>query len=309
MSIFILALFSYIFNPSVGEYEKKQIVQKFNIPFALKRIPKVSVNYDKLIKLYNDGKYREYIREFRKEKKKFIYVKGDKTDYSKLYLYYTLSLKILSKNNAYQDSICMISASMNGFENLPPFVLREFKNDCRTLKEISVETDKDLKFYINGLLVENNTVYTDENLYNLTVCFNKECKYFKTKSSVLKADEYKEYFTWNIHKGLYISNTIPEAFFRYYNVNQIHYFYKKGKKLFHKVKLNNGIIILEEELNFENDNKENLNLKVNHKTNNNIPVYKKWYFYAGIFAVVGITAGGVYWFQNSGKTNTTVSWQ
>lgn len=314
MSIIILTLFSYIFNPSVTESEQNKLVQKFNISFALKRTPKTDFSEKKLIKLYNDGKYKEYIKSFNKYKKKFIYVKNSKINFNKLYLYQTLSLKILSKNRDYQNSLCLIKASLNNFENLPPFVLKEFKDNCSNLKNISINNNKkNIKIYINGLLINDSIAYVNENIYNLTICNNKTCKYLKTKSSNINKQKYSDYFSWKIKKGLFISNTIPDSFFQYYNVKQVHYFYKKNNELYHKVKLNNGVIILEEKVSLENDSNSQKNkiiLNSNNKpTEQSSPFYKKWYFYVGIVAIVGITAGGVYWLQQDSGTNTSITWQ
>ncbi len=314
MNIIILTLFSYIFNPSVTEAEQNKLVQKFNISFALKRTPKIDFNEKKLIKLYNNGKYRKYIKNFNKYKKKFIYVKNSKINFNKLYLYYTLSLKILSQNKKYQNSLCLIKASLNNFKNLPSFVLKEFKNNCNNLKNISINNNnKNIKIYINGLLIDDSIAYINENTYNFTICNNKTCKYLKTKSSTINKQEYSDYFSWKIKKGLFISNTIPDSFFQYYNVKQVHYFYKKNNELYHKVKLNNGLIILEEKVSLKNnlDNQKNkIILDSNNKpTEQSSPFYKKWYFYAGIVAIVGITAGGIYWIQQDSGTNTSITWQ
>ncbi len=313
MNIIILTLFSYIFNPSVSETEQNRLVQKFNISFALKRIPRINFNEKELIKMYNKGKYRQYINTFNKYKKNFIYVKNSKIDYNKLYLYYTLSLKILSRNKEYQNSLCLIKGALKSFNNLPPFVIKEFKNHCDNLKSISINNNNDkIKIYINGLLINDSTVYINEKLYNLTICKDKRCKYLKTKSSIIDKQKYSDYFIWKIKKGLFISDTIPDSFFLYYNVKQIHYFYKKKNEIYHKVKLNNGVIILEEKIllddTFSDNNKIILNSN-NKPAEHSTPFYKKWYFYAGIVAVVGITAGGVYWFQQDDGKNTSITWQ
>ena len=165
MNIIILALFSYIFNPSVNESEQNKLVQKFNISFALKRTPKINFDEKELIKMYNKGKYREYIKTFNRYKKDFIYVRNNKVDYNKLYLYYTLSLKILSQNKEYQNSLCLIKGALKSFNNLPPFVIKEFKNHCDNLKSISVNNNNDkIKVYINGLLINDTTVYINDKL-------------------------------------------------------------------------------------------------------------------------------------------------
>jgi len=313
MNIIILTLFSYIFNPSITDTEQNKLVQKFNISFALKKTPKINFNSEKLIKLYNSGNYKEYIKLFRKYRKSFIYVKNTTVKFNDLYLYYTLSLKILSKQKDYQKSMCLIKASLNSFENLPSFVLTEFEDNCKNLKEISINNNnKDIKVYINGLYIDSTTANVENKTYNLTICKNERCKYLKTKSSSIDKEKYNDYFSWKIKKGLFISNTIPDSFFQYYNVNQIHYFYKKDKKIYHKVKLNNGVIILEEEISLDKVKVKNiiLNKDKDIKTKqSSTPIYKKWYFYAGIIAIAGITAGGVYWLQQDNGTNTSITWQ
>jgi hypothetical protein len=313
MNIIILTLFSYIFNPSITEVEQDKIIQKFNISFAIKRIPSVNFKDKELIKLYNSGKYKKYINLFNKNIKKFIYVKDNPKAYSKLYLYYTLSLKILSMEKEYQNSLCIIRGGLNNFENLPSFVLKEMPDQCNNLKEISInQNDKNIQIYINGLLIESEIVYVNGDNYNLSVCKDNSCKYLRTKSSKIDKIKYNDYFTWDIKKGLFISNTIPDSFFQYYNVNQIHYFYKKDNDLFHKVKLDNGVIILEEKIILDDidDKKIVLNKDdTNAPKKQSAPIYKKWYFYAGIVTIIGITAGGIYWLQQDTGTNTSVTWQ
>jgi len=311
MNIIILSLFSYIFNPSITSTEQNKLIQKFNISFAIKKTPKIGFSEKKLIKLYNDGKYKKYIKEFKKNLRKFIYVKTDKRDYNKLYLYYTLSLKILNRKKSYTKSLCLIRGSLNSFDNLPPFILEEMPENCEHSKEISIVENKDIKIYINGLQIESEFVYINNKSYNLTICKDNTCRYLKTKSLVINKLKYNDYFNWKIKKGLFYSNKIPDSFFQYYNVEQIHFFYKKNNELYHKVKLNSGIIILEEKILLDNPKKENLVLNKSTKPikEQSTPIYKKWYFYAGIITVIGMTAGGIYWYQQDEQVNTSISWE
>jgi len=311
MNIIILALFSYIFNPSVEQVEQTKLIKKFNISFLIKRTPKVTLDEKKLLKLYNDGKYSKYIKEFDKSVKKFIYVKADKRNYSKLYLYNTLSLKILGKKSKYLKSLCLIRGSLNSFENLPPFVLSEMPERCSKLKEVSIVENKELTTYINGLEIESDYVYTSGDAYNLTICKKNVCRYLRTKSKVIDKLKYSDYFTWTVKKGLVYAQKIPDSFFKYYNVEQIHFFYKKNNELYHKVKLNSGIIIMEERVSLEASNNKDLSLNKDPKPikKQSVPIYKKWYFYAGIVAIVGVTAGGIYWYQKDEVTNTSINWK
>jgi len=309
MNIIILALFTYIFNPSVDEVEQNKLIKKFNIAFVMKKAPIINFNEDNLIKLYNAGKYKEYTEEFNKNINKFMYVKTNKINYNKLYLYNTISFKVLNNKKEYIKSLCLIRASLNNFDDLPAFILSEIPEKCDNINKISIVANNDIKIYINGLLAESENFYVNNKTYNLAICKNQKCRYLKSNSLLIDKIKYNEYFTWKMKRGLFYSQKIPDVFFNYYNTKKIHFFYKKNNQLYHKIKLNNKKVILDEVVLFDNVKKEKLifNKKLAKKQSN--PIYKKWYFYAGIVAIVGVTAGGIYWSQQGEETNTLVSWE
>ena len=211
MNVIILALFSYIFNPSVSQMEQDKLIQKFNINFVLKRTPKINFDEKKLINLYNKGKYKKYIKEFNSNINKFIYVRTQKINYNKLYLYYTLSLKILNQKTEYLQSLCLIRGALNSFENLPPFILGEMPEKCKSLKEISIVENKNLRLYINGLPIESDYVFTSDSNYNLTICKDNTCRYLRTKASKIDKLKYNDDGSVDLYFGPKLPNGAPES--------------------------------------------------------------------------------------------------
>ncbi len=290
MLIFYL-LVNYIFNPNLSNYEENYIIQKYNIPITIKKEKKV--DFISLSKLYGNGLYQEYIKDF---EKKYQYLKIESA--KQFYVNYLLSLKILKAKN-YKEQLCIIKSSLASFEKIPEFLIKDMPDKCDILK-ISISLNPNYNIFINGLPVLDSNFFVNEIPYKITIITERSKKViFKTKIENKKRidNEYLiNYFNIYLKNGYFYSENIEKIPFK----SKTHYFYKKDK-LYHKIidgnKVSLEIIKIKNMLKKTDFNKNNTQRP---------PFYKKWYFYATTIAIV-LTVASISYFTKE-KNNTRVIW-
>lgn len=302
MNLLNILLFSiiYVFSPDLSEKEVNKIKNHLKIANNFIKNEEFLTN-NEIINAYKNGLYEKYIELFEENYKNFAFIENNSVNYKDIYLFYILSLKILN-NEKYNSSICLINQSLDYYEKIPEFVKNENYN-CNKLNKITItlKTTDNLKIYINGLQTNQPLFYVKSIPFNLTICNNSECRYFKTKDTEIN-DEYLKYFDFSVKNNNIFAKNIENSIFNYFLTEEIHYFYKNNDDTYHIIQnkdktLSNNILFLS---NTTSNNK---------KTQNNESLFKKWYFYAITITGVALFSGGAYWYLKEDSKNTNIHWE
>ncbi len=286
----------YVFSPDLSEKEINKVQNYLKISNNFIKTEEILTNND-IINTYKNGLYEKYIELFEENYKSFAFYENNSVNYKDIYLFYILSLKILN-NEKYNSSICLINQSLDFYEKIPEFVKNENYN-CNKLNKINIILkSSDLKIYINGLQTNQSLFYVKSIPYNLTICNNSECRYFKTKNTEIN-DEYLKYFDFSIKNNNIFAKNIEKSMFNYFLTEEIHYFYKNNDDIYHIIQnkdkiLSNNVLFLS-------------NITKNDKKNESL--FKKWYFYAITLTGVALFSGGAYWYLKEDPKNTNIHWE
>ncbi len=286
----------YVFSPDLSQKEINKVQNYLKINHNFVKNEEVLTNND-IINTYKNGLYEKYIELFEDNYKSFAFYENNSVNYKDIYLFYILSLKILN-NEKYNSSICLINQSLDFYEKIPEFVKNENYN-CNKLNKININLKlSDLKIYINGLQTNQSLFFVKSIPYNLTICNNSECRYFKTKNTDIN-DEYLKYFEFSIKNNNIFAKNIENSIFNYFLTEEIHYFYKNNDDIYHIIQnkdkiLSNNVLFLSNTI--KNDKK-------------NESLFKKWYFYAITLTGVALFSGGAYWYLKEDSKNTNIYWE
>lgn len=286
----------YVFSPDLSQKEINKVQNYLKINHNFVKNEEVLTNND-IINTYKNGLYEKYIELFEDNYKSFAFYENNSVNYKDIYLFYILSLKILN-NEKYNSSICLINQSLDFYEKIPEFVKNENYN-CNKLNKININLKlSDLKIYINGLQTNQSLFFVKSIPYNLTICNNSECRYFKTKNTDIN-DEYLKYFEFSIKNNNIFAKNIENSMFNYFLTEEIHYFYKNNDDIYHIIQnkdkiLSNNVLFLSNTI--KNDKK-------------NESLFKKWYFYAITLTGVALFSGGAYWYLKEDSKNTNIYWE
>lgn len=286
----------YVFSPDLSQKEINKVQKYLKISNNFIKTEEILTNND-IINTYKNGLYEKYIELFEDNYKSFAFYENNSVNYKDIYLFYILSLKILN-NEKYNSSICLINKSLDFYEKIPEFVKNENYN-CNKLNKININLKlSDLKIYINGLQTNQSLFFVKSIPYNLTICNNSECRYFKTKNTDIN-DEYLKYFEFSIKNNNIFAKNIENSMFNYFLTEEIHYFYKNNDDIYHIIQnkdkiLSNNVLFLS-------------NITKNDKKNESL--FKKWYFYAITLTGVALFSGGAYWYLKEDSKNTNIYWE
>lgn len=286
----------YVFSPDLSQKEINKVQKYLKISNNFIKTEEILTNND-IINTYKNGLYEKYIELFEDNYKSFAFYENNSVNYKDIYLFYILSLKILN-NEKYNSSICLINKSLDFYEKIPEFVKNENYN-CNKLNKININLKlSNLKIYINGLQTNQSLFFVKSIPYNLTICNNSECRYFKTKNTDIN-DEYLKYFDFSIKNNNIFAKNIENSMFNYFLTEEIHYFYKNNDDIYHIIQnkdkiLSNNVLFLSNTI--KNDKK-------------NESLFKKWYFYAITLTGVALFSGGAYWYLKEDSKNTNIYWE